>query len=97
MKPENVNPQNFELIKIIFDNDEFSIAYGIFEKGDKCLGMRWNGNITDNDDKGYPKVFKNPMWFIIHNDLKKPFLKSLLGIKNKKVTELIEIINSEFK
>lgn len=97
MKPENVNPKNFELIELIFDNDEFSIAYGIFENGGKCLGMRWNGDITNNDDKGYPKVFKNPMWFIIHNDLKKTFIKSILGLKNSKKTELNKIINEEFK
>ena len=52
MKPENVNPGNFELIEIIYDNNEFSIAYGIFEKGKKCIGMRWNGDVNNNNDKG---------------------------------------------
>ena len=57
MKPENVNPGNFELIEIIYDNNEFSIAYGIFEKGNKCIGMRWNGDVNNNNDK-VPESFQ---------------------------------------
>jgi hypothetical protein len=96
MKPENVNPKNFELIELIYDNDEFAIAYGIFENGEKCLGMRWNGDLNNNDDKGYPKVFKNPMWFIIHNDLKKEILKSILGLKDSKTIGLLKTLKEEF-
>lgn len=96
MKPENVNPKNFELIEIIYDNGDFSIAYGIFEKTNKCIGMRWNGDISNNDDKGYPKVFKNPMWFILTDELKKPLLKSLLGLPNTKSKEIKRIIEIEF-
>jgi len=29
--------------------------------------MRWNGN-SDND-KGYPSVFDNPMWFQLPDDI----------------------------
>ena len=95
MKPENVNPGNFELIEIIYDNTEFSIAYGIFEKGNKCIGMRWNGNANDHNDKGYPKVFKNPMWFIVHQDLMKLLLKGLLGENNSNKKALLEALETE--
>jgi len=39
--------------------------------------MRWNGD--DKDDAGYPKTFGNPMWFIIHDDLKQIIIQSLMS------------------
>ncbi len=93
MKPENVNPGNFEVIKIIFDNDEFAIAYGIFEEGENCIAMRWNGD--GEDDKGYPKTFGNPMWFIVHQDLMKLLLKGLLGEDNSNKKALLETLETE--
>ena len=93
MKPENVNPRNFNVKSIIYNNDEFSIAYGKFEKGDNCIAMRWNGE--DNNDAGYPKTFGNPMWFIIDNRLKTLLLKSLIGEKYSNNLEIIEILKIE--
>jgi len=93
MKPELVNPRNFNVIEIIYDNDEFSIAYGKFESGDNCIAMRWNGD--DEDDKGYPKTFGNPMWFIIDNRLKQLFIKSLIGEKFAKNDKILEVLKSE--
>lgn len=61
MKPENVNPTNFKVIKVIYNNKDFSVAYGKWtESGKERLAMRWNGG---DDGKGYPSVFDNPMWF----------------------------------
>lgn len=92
MKPENVNPKNFNVIEIIYNNNDFSIAYGNFENGDNCIAMRWNGK---DEDKGYPKTFGNPMWFIIENKLKTPFLKSLLGEKYAENLKILEILKDE--
>ncbi len=57
MKPENVNPKNFKVENIVYDNEYFFIAYGIWEEGNRHLVMRWNG---ESDDPGYPKLF-NPL------------------------------------
>ncbi len=96
MNPENVNPSNFRDAQIVYNNGEFSIAYGTWENGNRVLGMRWNGE--DNNDPGFPKVFRNPMWFIIDSDLHLPFLRSLVGISNsdseKLLTVLEEIISN---
>lgn len=92
MNPKNVNPSNFELLDVIYDNDDFSIAYGIFEEGEKCIAMRWNGHL---DDPGYPKTFGYPMWFIIDNALKNIFLKSLIYEENADNEKIIEILKSE--
>ena len=93
MKPENVNPGNFEVNKILFDNNEFAIAYGKFEEGENCIAMRWNGD--GEDDKGYPKTFGNPMWFIVHNDLMLLILKGLVGEENSKKVGLLQILETE--
>lgn len=95
MKPENVNPGNFEQIDIIYDNSEFSIAYGIFEEGEKCLGIRWNGDVNDEKDFGYPRSRNYPMWFILHQDLKLLILRGLIGVNNSKKEALLEILKSE--
>lgn len=93
MKPENVNPSNFKVDRILFNNGSFSIALGIWESGSKVLAMRWNGDIADEEDKGYPKTFGNPMWFILDDEIKLPILKSIIGIKNSIDTNIIGTLN----
>lgn len=90
MKPENVNPANFSIINILFDNNKFSIAYGIWDNSNKCIAMRWNG---EENDPGYPKVFGHPMWFIIDNDLRLPIIQSLLGIEGSNKDNLLKTLN----
>lgn len=70
MKPEDVNPKNFKVEKIIYTSPkgEFSIAKGEWtEDGMNRFAMRWNG---DGDNKGYPSVFDHPMWFQLPYDIK---------------------------
>lgn len=93
MKPEKVNPRNFKVNEIIYDNYEFSIAYGKFENGDNCIAMRWNGD--GETDAGYPKTFGNPMWFIVHQDVMKVILKGLIGEKNSKKEALLKTLETE--
>jgi hypothetical protein len=83
-KPIEVNPRNYKVKSVLFDNGEFSIVIGTWEKKENVLAMRWNGN--DNEDKGYPKTFGNPMWFIIHGDLKQPIIQSLM-INDKEILD----------
>lgn len=93
MNPEKVNPRNFEIDEIIYDNDDFSIAYGKFENGENCIAMRWNG--YGDSDKGYPKTFGNPMWFIIDNRLKQIFIKSLIGEKFANNSNILKVLKNE--
>ncbi len=80
MDPKKVNPSNFKVESILFDNDYFSIAFGNWENSKEfSIAMRWNGN--DGGDVGYPKLFKNPVWFLIHNDLRTPIVKCLLELE----------------
>ncbi len=66
MKPENVKPAKFYTHTIIYNNESFSVAYGIWEQSEKRLATRWNGK-TDNDT-GYPNQGGNPVWFQLPND-----------------------------
>jgi len=93
MKPENVNPKNFKVENIVFDNSYFSIAYGIWESGKRHLVMRWNGEL--DDDPGYPKLFKNPVWFLISEELKVPFLTSLINLSDSRNSEILEALKKE--
>lgn len=92
MKPENANPSNFKVDRILFNNGSFSIALGIWESSTKKLAMRWNGDIGNEDDKGYPKTFGNPMWFILDDEIKLPLLKSILGMKNSSNKNIIDAL-----
>ena len=43
MKAKDVNPSNFKFENVVFENDDFSIAIGIWENGERRMAMRWNG------------------------------------------------------
>ena len=95
MKPENVKPNNFNVVKLIYETTYFSIAYGNWVEEDSMrLAMRWNG---ENDaDAGYPKVFGHPMWFIIPEELITTFANSLLDIEGAKRKEIIEVLKEVY-
>jgi len=68
MKPENANPKNFKVEKVIYNQDNFAIAIGVWQDDQtRRFAMRWNGG---DDDAGYPSVFANPMWFQLPQDIK---------------------------
>jgi hypothetical protein len=70
MNPQNANPQNFQVENIIYNNDGFSIAIGIWkDDNSRRFAMRWNGDDSNPDDVGYPSVFKHPMWFQLPTDV----------------------------
>lgn len=87
MRPENVNPKNFKVESILYNDKRFSIAYGTWENQQKHLAMRWNGD--SEEEIGYPKVFQHPMWFLIAEDLKIPILKSIIDLGNANNKEIL--------
>ena len=80
MNPQNANPGNFKVQSVIYTSTDgyFSIAKGVWtEDGQDRFAMRWNGDINDPNDKGYPSVFDHPMWFQLPYDIK-DILKALI-------------------
>ncbi len=88
--PTKVNPSNFPDAQVVYNEANFSIAWGTWEGKRKCLGMRWNGGAKD---PGYPKLFKNPVWFVLPDELSKPIVKALLGEKGSKNEKLLRVLN----
>lgn len=80
MRPENVLPENFQHNgNIVYTSADgwISLARGQWiddAEGVTRLAIRWNGDIDDPEDKGYPKVFGNPMWFQLPSDTDIPDL-----------------------
>ncbi|HEY3328082.1 MAG TPA: hypothetical protein VGK14_13085 [Novimethylophilus sp.] len=73
-RPSEVNPHNFKTEEIVYSLNGFSVAWGIWEDGSHRLAMRWDG---EGEDKGYPKTFGNPVWFMLPAELSLPMLKML--------------------
>ena len=95
MEPEQVNPKNFDVINILYDNESFSIAYGIWEGGTTHLAMRWNGE--SDEDPGYPKLFNHPIWFLISEELKIPILKTIIDLNGSRNDDIIEALRRELQ
>ena len=91
MKPEEVNTSNFELREVLYNNGEFSIAYGKYDGGkEPVIAMRWNGK---GAGVGYQKSASGePRWMVVHDELKIPFLKSILGNEKAKSDKVLDII-----
>lgn len=92
MNPKDVNPSNFKVKNILFDNGDFAVAYGKWKDESYSLAMRWNGQ---GNDIGYPKSRNYPMWFIIHDSMKIPIVKTLIGIPNSNFQSIIETLKTE--
>ena len=67
MRPEDVNPSNFKVEKIIYNKGNFSIAIGEWKEDNSTrFAMRWNEGKTI---AGYPSYAGYPMWFQLPKDL----------------------------
>lgn len=95
MRPENVRTKSFRTKNLLYQNNHFSIAYGSLEDNKEVMAMRWNGDINNNDDIGFPQTFGNPVWFIIDSHLTIVFLKAILGEENANNKEIITILNNQ--
>jgi len=89
--PEDVNPRNFTVKSIIYNDGDFSIAWGEWEDGEMHLAMRWNGD--SNDDAGYPKTFGHPVWFLIPENLTIDITRSLVGNKAANAAAVEKILD----
>ena len=72
--PSEVNPRKFKVEQIVYNLNEFSIAWGVWEEDSHRLAMRWNG---DDRDMGYPKTFGYPVWFVLPTELSLPILQAI--------------------
>ena len=94
-RPQDVNPRNFKVNCVIYDDGQFSIAWGTWEDDTRRLAMRWNGN---NGDPGYPKLFKHPVWFVLppNPELSQRIAQSLLGSTGGAAAEILTVLKELF-
>lgn len=87
MNPLNVNPEKFTEIRVIYTSPDksFSIATGHWKDDEmERFAMRWNGDINNPNEKGFPLSHNNPMWFQLPYDLRD--LISVLIINSRPMT-----------
>jgi hypothetical protein len=82
-RPQDVNPRNFKVLSVLYDDGSFSVARGVWEDGVERLGMRWNG---EGEDSGYPKTFGKPVWFVLPTSLSDPIARALMGLPGSAAT-----------
>jgi hypothetical protein len=93
MKPSDVNDSMFPIDKVLYDDDEFSVGWGTWDKGNKCLGMRWNGSPSSTYANGFP-IGKGgrPIWLVIPTELTVPFVTALLGRNSADNSALLQVL-----
>jgi len=75
--PQNVNPEKFKVISVLYNINDFSIVFGTWTPNNSLqIAMRWN---DADDGNGYPKVFAHPQWFLISSDIAKNILTGVLN------------------
>ena len=74
----NVKPKKWKNTQVVFDDGVFSLIYGNYDGNQKkCLGCRWDGDINNPNDIGYPRQGKYPTWFVLPDALWKCILTSI--------------------
>jgi tRNA(fMet)-specific endonuclease VapC len=91
-RPEFVNPGNFAVQDVVFNDGAFAVAWGQDSTGQQRLAMRWNG---DDDHLGYPTSFgRGPLWFFLPPELTLPVVRGLLGHRRSDGFAIAEIIKT---
>lgn len=73
-----VRPRRWSNVIDLYDDATYSAIWGSYDGGsERCLGVRWNGNDTD-EPYGYPNQGRNPLWYVERGFLARPILSALL-------------------
>lgn len=84
MNPKDVNPGNFKVNRIVYTSpkDDFSIAIGEWTEDEmNRFALRWNYDINNPDDIGFPNSHGHPVWFQLPYDIR-DMLKVLIEHSN---------------
>lgn len=66
-------------INIIYANDDWAVATMIYD-GRPATGIRWNGDINNRNDLGYPSARgSNGAWFILPEPID-TMVKGMIGL-----------------
>lgn len=91
--PRMVNPADivdpqFEVLRVLYSHNGFSIVAGRWEGGGVSLGERWDG---EEGRLGYPVGrHRQPKFLVLHDDLTRPTL-GMLATANLEGTDLAAV------
>ena len=91
MKPTTVKHSKFKLLEVLYDDGDYTIAWGTWVGAEKRLAERWNGD-TDSDP-GFPRQGNHPTWMIVTPSLTPSRLKSLLGLPSAKDAAILKVLS----
>lgn len=94
--PNLVAHSKFPKPTVLYDDGDFSVAAGNYTEAGKkefAIGMRWNGGAGP----GYPRLGKNPVWFIVTPKLAIPILAALLQQPPPRSTEVVTALKEMLK
>lgn len=95
MKPEDANIKNCKVVKVIYNNDDFSYAYlYLVDKNRNALGCRWDVNNFTNNDIGCPNQGNNPKWLYLPESLYIPVLNSIEGLDGTNEQNRIDVLQA---
>lgn len=86
-KLENKMSINFSVHNIIYDDGNFSIAWGQWDEKMR-IAVRWNDN-----KHNIPNTFSNPTWFQLPEYFSLIILKGILELKPSHSEEIIKVIH----
>ena len=93
MKASEVHQVKFPVDHILYDDGEFSVAWGSYEgEKTKRLGMRWTGDSANPDDVGYPKQGRNSVWFMLAEELTVGVATALVGTSSADQKNVLRVL-----
>lgn len=88
--PEEVRPNTFPDHLVIYNDGAFSISYGTYDGGERCLAMRWNGET--GDAIGFPQSHGKPVWFALPSDFSIPIVRSILATPHSNDQNILRVL-----
>ena len=82
-----VGDPNFKEEEVLYDDDYFVIAWGVYERADEQLAARWKS--------GFPAVSGRAVWFVISERLSIPFLTSLIGLPGADQEAVLRVLEKQ--
>jgi len=79
----------FKPQSILYDEEDFKIAWGLWDNNDECLGMRWTG---------YPfERGGDEAWLVIPDNLGRKFIQILIGENGANNANIINVLQNLYK
>lgn len=75
---KTVRPKKWSSVLDLYDDGITSLIFGVYEKK-KCLGIRWNGDLNNLKNVGFPSQGKYPTWFVLPDWIERQVLLEIKG------------------